>query len=60
MDATVLLESGMPEGIEYQRGTVCVKLNGFHASLYRQMIWQYGKAGATERFWWLWHKKEEA
>ena len=55
---TVTFEAETPESIEYKRGTVFVMLKGFNAWLYRQMIWQYGKVEATERFWWLWHKKE--
>ena len=57
---TVTFESEAPEAIEYKRGTVFVMLKDFNACLYRQMIWKYGKAEATERFWWLWHKREEA
>ena len=59
-EPTVILERGEPESIMYKRGNVCVNLNGFNASQYRQMIWQYGKAEATEKFWWLWHEKKEA
>ncbi len=55
---TVMLEAVEPEPIYYKRGLVCQKLTGAHASLYRAMIWAYGEAEATERFWWLWHKKE--
>ena len=56
----VTYETGSPESIMYTRGNIYQKLEDFHASLYRQMIWKYGKAEATERFWWLWHKREEA
>ena len=54
----VLCEATTQESIVYKRGNVCQKLEGFHAALYQQMIWQKGKARATEDFWWLWHKKE--
>lgn len=54
---TVDCEAVKPEAVVYQRGTVYIRLNGFHAWLYRGMVWQYGEAEATERFWWLWHKK---
>lgn len=54
----ILTESIEPENITYKRGNVCVILTCFNANLYRQMIGVYGKAEATERFWWLWHKKE--
>ena len=54
------LEYQPPEAITYKRGAVCVFLTGMNAALYRMMIWQYGKEEATERFWWLWHKKETA
>ncbi len=57
---TVVLEAAEPEPIFYKRGTVFVKLTGFHAYLYRGMIWMYGQSEATERFWWLWHKKENS
>lgn len=57
---TVTCESAEPEKIIYQRGTVYIYLYGFHAWLYRGMIGMYGKAEATERFWWLWHKKTAA
>ena len=50
-------EAVQPERILYKRGSVCVFLTGFYAWLYRAMIWQYGEAQATERFWWLWYKK---
>ena len=56
----VMTQVETPESIVYKRGSVYQKLSGFHAMLYRQMIWQYGKTDATERFWWLWHIKEEA
>lgn len=48
----------MPQSIVYERGNVYVTLEGFHAWLYRSMVGIYGKADATERFWWLWHKKK--
>ena len=56
----VVLEVIEPEAIVYKRGNVCVTLSGFHAMQYRSMIWKYGKSEATERFWWLWHKRKEA
>ena len=56
----IAMESTAPESIMYKRGLVYTKLEGFHAILFRQMIWQYGKAEATERFWWLWHTKKES
>ena len=46
------------EKVLYKRGCVSQYLTGANASLYKQMIWKYGKAAATERFWWFWHKKE--
>lgn len=55
----VITESEAPESIVYKRGTVIQKLTGFHAWQYRSMIWKYGKAEATERFWWQWHKRKE-
>lgn len=55
----VAFEHVSPESIAYKRGSVYVILNGFHAWQYRQMIWQYGKAEATERYWGLWHKKSD-
>ena len=58
MEPTVILEGGNVESVMYKRGSVYVKLEGFNAMLYQQMIWRYGKARATEEFWWLWHKKE--
>lgn len=57
---TVVLEAAEPEPINYKRGTVFVRLTGLNAWLYRAMIWAYGEAEATERFWWLWHKKENS
>ena len=56
----VIIESETPESIMYKRGNVCQKLTGFHAWQYRSMIWKYGKAEATERFWWQWHKRKES
>jgi len=58
MELTAEFETEVPEKIIYKRGTVYMYLTGFHAYLYRGMIWMYGKAEATERFWWLWHEKE--
>ena len=58
MTPAVACEAVTADSIVYQRGAVCVKLEGFLAGLYRQMIGMYGKAEATERFWWHWHKKE--
>ena len=57
MIPAVSFEAAEPEAIMYKRGPVFVKLTGFHAGLYQGMIWRYGNAEATERFWWLWHKK---
>ena len=57
---TVTLEAVEPESIIYHFGGCLVTLTGFHAWLYRGMIGMYGKAEATERFWWLWHKKSGA
>lgn len=54
----VAYEAVSTEGILYERGNVCKKLEGFYAWLYRAMIKRYGEAEATERYWWLWHKKE--
>ena len=54
---TVMLEAVEPESIIYHFGGCLVTLTGFNAWLYRGMIGIYGKAEATERFWWLWHKK---
>lgn len=50
-------EQTAPEKITYKRGACLVELTGANASLYRAMIWQYGESAATEKFWWLWHKK---
>lgn len=58
MTPTVALEAVTAESIMYQRGNIYIKLEGFYAWLYRGMIRMYGKADATERFWWHWHKKE--
>lgn len=55
---TTVCETVEAEKVLYKRGCVSQYLSGANASLYRQMIWQYGEAEATERFWWLWHKKE--
>lgn len=57
---TVTLEAVEPENITYHFGECLVTLTGFNAWLYRGMIGMYGKAEATERFWWLWHKKTAA
>jgi hypothetical protein len=46
-----------PPPIAYHRGDVSVWLYGPNAGLYRGMIWMYGEEEATERFWWVWHKK---
>ena len=54
----VVCEVVEAEKLLYKRGCVSQYLTGMNASLYRQMIWQYGEAEATERFWWFWHKKE--
>ena len=56
---SAILEQAKPEPIAYKRGNVCTQLKGFHAGLYRGMIWKYGETEATERFWWLWHKKSD-
>jgi len=56
-DISVSMEAESPESIIYERGSVCKKLTGVNAMIYRQMIWAYGKARAVEEFWWLWHKK---
>ena len=58
MEPITAFETGTPEGIDYKRGTTFVRLEGFNAWLYRQMIWRYGESEATEKFWWLWHKKD--
>lgn len=50
-------EQTAPKKITYKRGTCFVELTGANASLYRAMVWQYGESAATEKFWWLWHKK---
>ena len=55
---TAGFEAVSTDRIMYQRGTICQYLEGFHAWLYRAMIKRYGKADATEKFWWLWNKKE--
>lgn len=60
VEPTVIIEATEPEPIAYKRGTVYVKLTGLNAWLYRAMIWAYGENEATERFWWLWHKKENS
>jgi hypothetical protein len=57
---TLITQAVEPEPITYKRGTVYVKLTGLNAWLYRGMVAMYGQAEATERFWWLWHKKENS
>ena len=59
MDITATLQAVDPEPIYYKRGLTYVKLEGFNAWLYRGMIAMYGMAEATDRFWWLWHKKSD-
>lgn len=59
MSPEVMTEAVEPEKIAYKRGSVYVYLTGLNASLFRAMIWLYGEATATERFWWLWHKKSD-
>lgn len=56
---TVTTESVSAESVVYGRGLVCITLEGFHAWLFRIMIGMYGKAEATEKFWWHWHIKED-
>jgi len=58
MTTAVISETVTAESIMYKRGNIYIKLEGFYAWLYRGMIGMYGKAEATERFWWHWHKKE--
>ena len=58
MTPEVVYETASAERILYKRGNFSVPLDGFHAWLYREMIGIYGKAEATDRFWWIWHKKE--
>ena len=60
IEPTVITQAVEPEPIAYKRGLVYVKLTGLNAWLYRAMIWSYGESEATERFWWLWHKKENS
>ena len=57
---TVTYEARDPESVMYKRGTVRQTLYGFCAQQYRSMIWKYGEAEAAERFWWIWHKKENS
>ena len=57
---SAILEQAKPEPIAYRRGNAYIQLTGFHAGLYRGMIWMYGEAEATDRFWWLWHSKENS
>ena len=47
-----------PEEIVYKRGLIYQKLTGFLAGMYRAQTALYGKAEATERFWWMLNKKE--
>lgn len=58
MISAAVCETVTAESIVYERGNVSIRLEGFYAWLYRGMIGMYGKAEATERFWWHWHKKE--
>lgn len=53
-----IFEAVEPDEIVYKRGTVNQKLTGFLAGMYRAQIALYGKAEATERFWWMLNKKE--
>ena len=55
---TVIFEAVEPDEIVYKRGTVYQKLTGALAGMYRAQIALYGKAEATERFWWMLNKKE--
>ena len=55
----VIFEPTEPEKIVYHYGIVYQYLYGWHAWLYRAMIGMYGKEEATERFWYLWHKRPE-
>lgn len=54
---TVETEATKPDSINYKRGNVEIVLTDFHATLYRWMVGMYGEQDATEKFWWLWHKK---
>lgn len=54
----VIYDSVDPGKISYKHGLVYETLTGFNAWMYRSMIGMYWKAEATEKFWWLWHKKE--
>ena len=58
METTVVFEAVEPDEILYKRGMVNQKLTGFLAGLYRAQVALYGKAEATERFWWMLNKKE--
>ena len=58
METTVIFEAVEPDEIVYKRGMVNQKLTGVLAGMYRAQVALYGKAEATERFWWLWYKKE--
>jgi hypothetical protein len=53
-----IFEAVEPDEIVYKRGTVYQKLTGFLAGIYRAQVALYGKAEATERFWWMLNKKE--
>lgn len=55
---TVVFETVMPDEVIFHRGNVYQKLTGFYAGLYRAQIALYGKAEATERFWWMLNKKD--
>lgn len=55
---TVTFEAVEPDEVVYKRGLVYEKLNGFYAWMYRAQLALYGKAEATERFWWMLNKKE--
>lgn len=54
----VIFEAVEPEEMVYKRGTVYQKLTGVLAGMYRAQVALYGKAEATERFWWMLNKKE--
>lgn len=58
MEITTIFEAVEPDEIVYKRGMVNQKLTGFFAGLYRAQVALYGKAEATERFWWMLNKKE--
>ena len=56
-EPVVIAEAVEPEPITYHFGTVIATLTGFHAWLYRGMIWMYGEDEAKTRFWRLFYKK---